>query len=70
MEKFFRKDGKGWSVFLTKWNTDAYLHVLQGHMMNFFHIHECLVFMQDSAPYHKEKQLKKFFEKHQIDLFE
>ena len=44
-----------------KMNADAYLKVLQGPMLKFFHIHECEVFMLDSAPCHKAKKVKKFF---------
>ena len=33
-----------------KMSVDAYLQVLQGHEINFFYIHGCEVFMQDSAP--------------------
>ena len=51
-------------------NAGAYLQVLQGHMLNFFHIHECEVFMQDSAPSNKAKKVKKFFGEHHIDLLE
>ena len=39
-------------------------------MLNFFHIHECEVFIKGSAPCHKVKKVKKFLEEHQINVLE
>ena len=41
-------------------NADTCLQVLQRHMLSFFHIHECEVFMQDSAPCNEARKVKKF----------
>ena len=71
--RFSGKMGRAGLYFLPKnksMNADAYLQVLQEHMLNLFYIYECEVFMQNSAPCYKVKQVNIFFEEQQIDLFE
>ena len=73
MGELFRQDGPGRSRFHIKEQKGSMFYTKEqrgesgclptgftGHMLNFFHIHKCEVFMQYSAPYHKAERLKTF----------
>ena len=36
--------------------------VLDGHPLSFMNIHGCIIFQQDSAPYHKAKSITNWFQ--------
>ena len=44
---------------VTMWGSN-YIEVLQGHLLNFWHIHECHHFMHDGAPAHRTKTVQKW----------
>ena len=50
-------------------NADLYMNVLE-HMLNFFRIHGCEVFMHDSAPCHKAKEVTRFLDHQEINVLE
>ena len=47
-----------------------YIEVLQDHLLSFWDIHECNVFVHDGAPAHKAKGMKKWLEEHDIPVLE
>ena len=46
------------------------MEVLQDHLLDFWEIHECNMFMHDGAPAHKTKAVKKWLEEHGIPVLE
>ena len=65
--------GRGGLYFLPKnkkMNGEAYIKVLEEHMLSMFRIHNCEMFMQDSAPCHKSKKVMKFFQDKNINVLD
>ena len=65
--------GRGGLYFLPKNNTmrgDNYVDVLKDHLLTFWHIHGCNIFMHDGAPAHKSQKVKKFLADHNIDAMD
>lgn len=68
---FSGNKGRGGLYFLPKNVTMRavhYISVLEEHLLNFWHIHECDFFMHDGA--HKAKSVKKFLADHKINVLE
>ena len=47
-----------------------YMEVLRDHMLNFWPIHDCNLFMHDGAAPHRSKAVKDFLETNKIDVLE
>ena len=47
-----------------------YIHILKDHMLAFWRIHQCDLFMHDGAPAHKSKSVSKFLTEHNIKVLE
>ena len=63
--------GRGGFFFLPQNNTmngEHYINVLEDHMPSTYAIHECDLFIQDSAPCHKTKKVMKWPEDHDIRI--
>ena len=43
-----------------------YISVLDGHPLNFIHIHGCTTFQEESAPCHKAKSVTSWFQTKKI----
>ena len=58
----FSSQGRDGLYFLPKdqtINVTRYIDVLDNHLLAFMNIHGCMIFQQDSAPYHKSKAVTK-----------
>ena len=69
---FSGEKGRGGLYFLPKnkkMNADLSINVLE-HILNFFRIHGCEVFMHESAPCHKAKKVTRFLDQQEINVLE
>ena len=70
---FSGNKGRGGLYFLPKNVTmrgDNYLRVLDQHMLPFWDIHQCNHFMQDGAPAHRSKVVKKWLKDNHMPVLE
>ena len=70
---FSGNKGRGGLYFLPKNVTmrgDKYLRVLDQHMLPFWDIHQCNHFMQDGAPAHRSKVVKKWLKDNHMPVLE
>ena len=70
---FSGNKGRGGLYFLPKNVTmrgDNYLRVLDQHMLLFWDIHQCNHFMQDGAPAHRSKVVKKWLKDNHMPVLE
>ena len=51
-------------------NGERYINVLEDHLLPMYAIHQCEIFMQDSAPCHKSKKVMKWLEEHDIRVLD
>lgn len=67
------KMGRAGMYFLPKkctMNGERYITVLEEHLLNFFELHDCQMFMQDGAPCHKSKKVMKWLADHTIPVLD
>lgn len=70
---FSGSNGRGGLYFLPKnetMNGNRYQEVLKDHLLPFWTIHGCNVFMHDGAPAHKTKKISQFLKDNNIKVLE
>lgn len=70
---FSGEKGRGGLYFLPKNVTMKganYIDVLRGHMLPFYQIHSCELFMHDGAPAHRSRAVKTFLNQQNIEVLD